>query len=357
VSESLSRPDRNPTIAPSAGQTLESVAAPSDRYPPPSSLRERVGGWRGRLCEPGWVLMPARLFLGGTFAYAGLQKLADPHFLDASRPTSIQGQLAIFRQSSPIGALLGPVASHAVAFGVLTAVAEIAVGLGMLLGLWTRIAALGGFLLSTSFFLTMSFHTRPYYYGSDIFIMVMWLPFLAVGAAGVRSLDAMLLRARGAPSREAPARLPHLDRRAVVATGGVAAATGVLAAVDAALGRRFARSGSSATAARAGTGGGTAVASTADLPVGSSVAFTDPGSGAPALAIQPAPGDYRAFTAICSHAGCTVDYNKTQQRFVCPCHGSVFDGSTGKVLSGPAPKGLTALPVDVAGGKIEVRRA
>lgn len=349
--------------------TLDFVSTRRDRYPPPAGIRDRVGGSRRRLAEPGWVLLPARLFLGATFCFAGLQKLADPHFFAANRSTSIQGQLAIFRQSSPIGALLGPISSHAVAFGVLTALAEIAVGLGTLLGLWARIAAVGGFLLSTSFFLTVSFHTKPYYYGSDIFVMVMWLPFIAVGSAGVLSLDGWLARARGRPPAERAAAggsgIPQLDRRAMVATAGVAAAAGVLAGADAALGRRFARSGRPPTATRptpptgasGGSSTGTAVASAADVPVGSAAAFTDPGSGQPALVVQPSAGDFKAFNAICSHAGCTVDYNKSQQRFVCPCHGSEFDGKTGSVLSGPAPRGLTALPVDVVGGRIEVRKA
>jgi thiosulfate dehydrogenase (quinone) large subunit len=357
--------------------TVESRPTGLTRYPPPARLRDRALGWHSRLARPGWVLLPARLFLGGTFLFAGLQKLADPHFFDASRPTSIQGQLALFRHTSPIGALLGPAQSHAVAVGVLTAVAEIAVGLGTLLGFWARIAAVGGLLLSTSFFLTVSFHTRPYYYGSDIFVMVMWLPFIAVGAAGVLSVDGWVRQQAAADvgaDADAPAGAvqPGFERRVLVLGGlvaaGVAAATGVLAGAGAGLGRLFGQGRSRHRSAAApapatspttapGNASGTRVAAAADLPVGGAVRFTDPTTGQPAYVVQPTSGSYRGFSGICSHAGCTVNYASGDHRFVCPCHGSIFDGRTGDVLSGPAPRGLTPVPVRVANGAIEVPKA
>ncbi len=46
------------------------------------------------LYSAGWVLLPLRVFLGFTFSFAGLQKLANPGFFDASNPASIQAQLA-----------------------------------------------------------------------------------------------------------------------------------------------------------------------------------------------------------------------------------------------------------------------
>lgn len=361
--------------------TLGGVISTPTRYPAPPRVRDRVADWRGRLAQPGWVLLPARLFLGGTFLFAGLQKLADPHFFDAARATSIQGQLALFRATSPIGALLGPVQSHAVAFGVLTAVGEIAVGLGTLFGLWARIAAVGGLLLSTSFFLTVSFHTRPYYYGSDIFVMVMWLPFIAVGAAGVASVDGWVRRraASDVGTAESAAEVPPAFQRRALVLGGLAAAaaavgTGALAGASAGLGRAFGRgkSGSGAVAAPstskltpkptspgspAPTSSATRVAATADLQVGGAVRFTDPTSGKPAYVVQPSKGTYRGFSGICPHAGCTVNYAATDRRFVCPCHASIFDGATGNAISGPAQRGLSPVPVQVAGGAIEVPKA
>lgn len=356
---------------------LEAMSRPATRYPAPPTVRQRAAGWRSRLAEVGWVLLPARLFLGATFLFAGLQKLADPNFLNAGSPTSIQSQLATYQAASPIGFLLGPVAEHAVAFGVLTALAEIAVGLGTLLGLWARVAAAGGFLLSTSFFLTVSWHTRPYYYGSDIFVMVMWLPLIAVGAAGVLSLDARLRRAAARelgvdPAAPPPERRRELDRRTVVrgaaAAGVVAAGGAALAGADSALGRWLARTGRAPQAAASptppaggpptpvpGSGVGPVLARVADVPVGGAVPFQDPGTGQPALVVRPSPGTIKAFSAVCTHAGCTVGFDGGTKRFVCPCHGSLFDGSTGQVLTGPAPSPLPAIPVVVAGGEIRLK--
>jgi thiosulfate dehydrogenase [quinone] large subunit len=306
-----------------------------------------------RLREPGWVLLPLRLMLGATFLFAGLQKLADPNFLDPAHPSSIQRQLATFRGTSPIGPLLGPVAEHAVAFGVLTALAEIAVGLGTLLGLYARVAALGGFLLSTSFFLTVSWGTRPYYYGSDVFVMVMWLPLVAVGAAGVLSLDGRFRRAAAAelgvnaddPPRD---RRRELTRRTVVRSGAAAAMVAgsavALAGADAALGRRLAGDEPSSASGGAGTVLGTA----ADVPVGGAKEVK--AHGGAAFVVQPVPGDFKAFSAICTHAGCPVTFR--DGRFACPCHGSVFDAATGRVLSGPATRPLPQIAVRDEAGEI-----
>ena len=53
-----------------------------------------------------WALMPLRLFLGVTFIYAGLQKLANPNFFRAASPISIQAQLIASSHTSPLHAIL-----------------------------------------------------------------------------------------------------------------------------------------------------------------------------------------------------------------------------------------------------------
>ena len=73
----------------------------------------RPGGWRDRRTDAAWLLLPQRLFLGGTFAYAGLDKLADRSFFDPAAPTSIHAQIAAVRDTSPLGPLLNVVAEHA----------------------------------------------------------------------------------------------------------------------------------------------------------------------------------------------------------------------------------------------------
>src|SRR5437588_7237073 len=107
---------------------------------------------------PGWVLLPLRAFLGVTFTYAGLQKLADRHFFSASSPSSIQAQMRAYALHSPIGGLLAGAIGMSALVGVIIALGEIGVGVGALVGLRTRSAAAGGALLSLLFLLTVSWH-------------------------------------------------------------------------------------------------------------------------------------------------------------------------------------------------------
>ncbi|MEV6953474.1 Rieske (2Fe-2S) protein [Streptomyces sp. NPDC051183] len=62
-------------------------------------------------------------------------------------------------------------------------------------------------------------------------------------------------------------------------------------------------------------------------------------------------GQYKAFSAQCTHAGCVLD-KIVEGEGNCPCHGSRFDVTTGKVLRGPATDPLPEVPVKVEGGKL-----
>jgi thiosulfate dehydrogenase [quinone] large subunit len=90
---------------------------------------------------------------------------------------------------------------------------------------------------------------------------------------------------------------------------------------------------------------GTRVGPAADLPVGGAASFTDPAQQVPALVVQLKKGEFRAFSAICPHAGCQVQFDGSNDLFVCPCHGSTFNAATGAVLQGPAATGLSPIPV------------
>jgi uncharacterized membrane protein YphA (DoxX/SURF4 family) len=92
--------------------------------------------------------MPLRLFLGVTFLYAGLQKLSNPDFFNSASATSIHAQMEGAIHTSPVHGLLSLLLPVASAVGLVIALGEVAVGVGALLGLFTRIAALGGVLLS-----------------------------------------------------------------------------------------------------------------------------------------------------------------------------------------------------------------
>jgi thiosulfate dehydrogenase [quinone] large subunit len=140
----------------------------------------------------GWALLPLRAFLGFTFCFAGLQKLANPNFFNSSNPAGIYAQMVASDRISPLHSLLGHLLRFSTPIGVLIALSELAVGMGVLLGLWTRVAAVGGALLSFTLFLTVSFHASPWYTGADIVFFFAWMPVIAAGSGGVLSLDAWI---------------------------------------------------------------------------------------------------------------------------------------------------------------------
>ena len=83
---------------------------------------------------------------------------------------------------------------------------------------------------------------------------------------------------------------------------------------------------------------------------GAAVRFEDPG-GNPAVLVRLRGGDLVAYTAVCSHEGCTVAYK--DGRLVCPCHGSVFDpANNGRVVRGPARLPLRKVRIAVEGGDV-----
>jgi cytochrome b6-f complex iron-sulfur subunit len=98
----------------------------------------------------------------------------------------------------------------------------------------------------------------------------------------------------------------------------------------------------------ASSGGGTTLTALSKVPVGGAIGLKV--GDKPIIVAQPTSGKVVAFSAICPHAGCTVGASSSQLK--CPCHGSTFDLATGKNLSGPAPKPLTALNVAVDGDNV-----
>jgi thiosulfate dehydrogenase (quinone) large subunit len=169
---------RGPSGAPRSGRRRRRVYFGA---PPPKAL-----------VLSGWALVPLRAFLGVTFCFAGLQKLANPNFFNANSPSGIQAQLIASVRTSPLHQLLGHLLGLAGPIGIVIALAELAVGLGTILGLWTRVAAAGGMLLSVTLFLTVSFHTSPYYTGADIVFVFAWIPLVLAGSGGVLSLDGLI---------------------------------------------------------------------------------------------------------------------------------------------------------------------
>jgi nitrite reductase/ring-hydroxylating ferredoxin subunit len=87
----------------------------------------------------------------------------------------------------------------------------------------------------------------------------------------------------------------------------------------------------------------------ADVPVGGGTVI----DALKVVVTQPTEGDYKAFSAVCTHQGCLV--NSVQDgRIICPCHGSMFDIATGDVVQGPATQPLPEESVTLSGDSLTV---
>jgi len=160
------------------------------------------------------------------------------------------------------------------------------------------------------------------------------------------------------PPAAAPEPAPGLSRRAVVAgVGGVAAAslltacgggsTATAPATTAAAEPAPSAPSASSSSSAASASSGTELTSTSDVPVGGGTVFADKD----VVVTQPAAGEFKAFSATCTHMGCKVK-EVTNGVIACPCHGSKFAIADGSVTSGPAKKPLPAKSVSVDGDSI-----
>lgn len=81
-----------------------------------------------------------------------------------------------------------------------------------------------------------------------------------------------------------------------------------------------------------------------------------PFAGKPVLVFRNAAGELKALTAICTHLACTVQYRPERSDIWCACHDGVYD-TNGTNVSGPPPRPLTKIDVNVRGDKIVLRRS
>jgi thiosulfate dehydrogenase [quinone] large subunit len=319
------------------------------------------------------ALLPLRFFVGATFLYAGIDKIIDPHFLHASGLGSIGELLTGFTHGSPLAGLVTVFAlPFPVLIGFVIALAEIAIGLGALTGLLYRVSAAAGAAISIMFFLTASWGVHPYYYGPDLPYAAGWLTMALAGTGGLAVLRVPFPAAfapYGEPAEASP------ERRALLQSGllaagavAVAAAAGIFgplfrgrdqvaqvpaagqaspdpnASAATAVGQNPAPASAQPSAAPAAN----QIANLSSLQPRAALPFTDPTTGDPAMLIRLADGSVVAFDAICTHQGCTVQYDQPSGLLFCPCHGAVFDPThNADVLQGPAPVALTPLPLVV----------
>ncbi len=75
----------------------------------------------------------------------------------------------------------------------------------------------------------------------------------------------------------------------------------------------------------------------------------------PGLVVLTEDGEWRAFSAVCTHLNCTVQYQSAEKRIWCACHNGVFD-LNGAVAGGPPPKPLEEYAVNVRGDEVVVTR-
>lgn len=261
------------------------------------------------------------------------------------------------------------------------ATTEIAVGILVTAGLLTRAAAAVGLALNFILFLTNSWHAYPYFLGSDIVFVFAWLPFVIAGAQGQPALDHDLARRSRPSHRDADLAAGLLTRRVLLrqALMGAGAATLGIAGVAYAVKGSYHGSGTTNLASRRPRGTASASShshshrasrrhaargtSHTGVPSGAvrlgpsnavqtdrAATYRDPSDGQPDVVIRDASGKLTAMSAVCTHAGCQVDYQGGE--LVCPCHGSVFSARTGAVLQGPASQPLAIKHVTESGGEI-----
>ena len=94
-------------------------------------------------------------------------------------------------------------------------------------------------------------------------------------------------------------------------------------------------------------------AKTSELPPNSGKIFKF--GSRPGIVVRTPAGDLRAFTAVCTHLNCTVQYRADMQMIWCACHNGMYD-LNGKVVSGPPPRPLEEYTVHVRSDEIVVSR-
>ncbi|MEU5086948.1 Rieske (2Fe-2S) protein [Streptomyces sp. NPDC021356] len=152
-------------------------------------------------------------------------------------------------------------------------------------------------------------------------------------------------------------------RRTVLATGAAAALAagcsdsksgdGSASAADAASSAPPSPSRPPTTAAAASpshsAAAGAELTRTEDIPVGGGKVFKEQR----VIVTQPVKGQFKAFSAVCTHQGCTVSHVE-DGTIACPCHGSMFHVTDGSVAHGPASRPLAAKEIHVEGNSIRL---
>jgi Rieske Fe-S protein len=130
-------------------------------------------------------------------------------------------------------------------------------------------------------------------------------------------------------------------------TAGPARRTVIAAAGAAGLAVALSACGDDGGKAKPAGSAGTVLGKTSEVPEGGGKVFAD----AEVVVTQPTAGEFKAFSAVCTHQHCTVK-DIANDTITCPCHGSEFSATDGSVKKGPATRPLPAEQINVAGGTI-----
>ncbi len=271
-----------------------------------------------------------RFWLGATWIYAGWDKATDPGFLSADSVSYIGSQLSGYATQSPVGFAFNKLIEHAAFVGGFVMISEFAIGVATLLWVAPRVAAFCGFAMSVGLWLASSFHVSPYFLASDSAYAVLWFSYLLL-LSGNRKRKGFEM---------------SLERRGALRVG----LTGAIAVGLAGFGKVFAKAAPS-TSNTAAANTANKIIKLASLKVGATHKFVAK-NGAPAIVFRTKTGVF-AYSAICTHQGCTVAYSSSTKTLKCPCHGAEFDPyKSAQVINGPAQSPLAKVKVAVSGAWI-----
>jgi thiosulfate dehydrogenase [quinone] large subunit len=212
---------------------------------------------------------------------------------------------------------------HATAVGMFVIFSEFAIGFATLLWIAPTSAAFGGFLMSIVLWLASTFYISPYFLGSDTAYAVLWLVYFLTLVGNRRTVDIAL------------------DRRGAIRVGLLS----VAAIGSAVVGKAFAKVSEKSETTVSGS---SQIIELAKINVGETHQFAL-SNGMPAILFRTKTGVF-AYSATCTHEGCTVAYQSSNKSLYCPCHGAEFDPfKNGGVITGPTRDALPTVKVKISG--------
>lgn len=336
----------------------------------PDEFRDRL-----RESGPRAAMVVLRFALGIAFLIAGAEKIADPAFLSASGQGSIGQAIASYVNSgTPIAPLIVALGvPNPTLVGALMAGTETLIGLALLLGVATRVAATAAAVASVLLYLTAGWGTWPPY----LSVHFAWFAAsVALAIAGDGSLFTIrgLLDPDGS-GRDSTPPAPRvrrmeeeieIDRRNFIGLIGTSA-TAIIGIAFLLRSRAIAELVNNPSAVPTPTPGigsptpapsgpplidapiarGAIIPGAKEIAPNSAMDYKGD-DGSANLLVRLPDGEYTSFGSTCTHMGCTTGYDAASGLILCPCHGAAFDPKAqAQVVAGPAPRPLPARVITI----------